>query len=107
MSSTLTRSLASRYFRGKRSANAVPILSRISMMAIIVGSCALIVLLSVFNGLEYLVKDMYKCFYPEIKITAARGKFFSIDNDRLNTIQHITGILYVAPVIEDYVLANS
>jgi lipoprotein-releasing system permease protein len=106
MNSTLTRSLASRYFRGKRSANAVPILSRISMVAITVGSCALIVLLSVFNGLEYLVKDMYKCFYPDIKITAVSGKFFSLDDAKMNAIRHTGSVLYIAPVIEDNVLVT-
>ena len=58
-------------------------LSRISMVAIAVSSAAMIIIFSVFNGLESIVKDMYKAFYPEIRITAARGKFFTIDSATL------------------------
>ena len=78
MNLTLIRQLAWRYLRGKRTANAVPVLSRISMVAIGVGAAAMIILFSVFNGFEGLVKDLYKAFYPEVKISAGwenRGLF--------------------------------
>ncbi|RYE21685.1 MAG: hypothetical protein EOP51_15010, partial [Sphingobacteriales bacterium] len=92
MNRTLVWQLAFRYLRGKRSGNAVPILSRISMVAIGVASCAMIVLFSVVNGFEVLVSDLYKAFYPEIKITAARGKFFDLDQTRLNAIKATKGV---------------
>jgi lipoprotein-releasing system permease protein len=107
MNRTLVWQLALRYLRGKRSANAVPILSRISMVAIAVGSGAMIVVFSVFNGFEFLVKDLYKAFYPEIKITVAKGKFFSPDAANLYHIRHLSGIQNISAVIEDNVLANS
>lgn len=107
MNSILVWQIALRYLRGKRSANAVPILSRISMVAIAVGSCAMIILLSVFNGFEYLVSDLYKAFYPEIKITAAKGKFFSEDATLAAAIHNTKGIQTATRVIEDNVLINS
>lgn len=107
MNRTLLWRLALRYLRGKRSANVVPILSRISMVAIAVCSAAMIVVFSVFNGLESLVKDMYKAFYPDLRITAARGKFFQIDDKRLAEIQHLPGVVAMTPVIEDNVFANN
>ncbi|MDR3679583.1 MAG: FtsX-like permease family protein [Flavipsychrobacter sp.] len=107
MNGTLVWSLASRYLLGKRSANAAPLLSRISMAAIAVGSGAMIVLFSVFNGFDFLVKDLYKSFYPEIKITAARGKFFSLPVVQYDAVQHTAGVKYASSVIEDNVLANS
>jgi len=58
MDKTLIWQLALRYLRGKRSANAVPILSRISMVAIAVSSGAMIIIFSVFNGLESVVKAL-------------------------------------------------
>ncbi len=70
--------IAVRYLRGKGSANAVPILSRISMVAIAVSSCAMIILFSVFNGFGQLIDDLYKAFYPDIKITTVKGKFFEL-----------------------------
>lgn len=106
MNRTLVWKLAARYLRGKRGGNAVPILSRISMLAIAVGSGAMIVLFSVFNGFEGIVRDLYKAFYPEIKITAARGKFFSADSVKLQQVKAIPGVQSVAPVIEDNVLIS-
>jgi lipoprotein-releasing system permease protein len=104
---TLIWQLAWRYLRGKRAGNAVPILSRISMAAIAVGSGAMIILFSVFNGFENLVKDLYKAFYPEIKVTAAKGKFFSLDEDKLIKIGRIDGVDRISRVIEDQVLLNN
>lgn len=96
-----------RYVRGKRSANAVPILSRISMTAIAVGSAAMIILFSVFNGFDTLVKDLYKAFYPDIRITAAAGKFFTIPAPLLQQIATRKGVQQIAPVIEDQILINT
>ncbi len=103
----LIRQLAWRYLRGKRSANAVPVLSRISMVAIGVGACAMIILFSVFNGFEGLVKDLYKAFYPELKITAAKGKFYRLDDKAWQELNGIQGVSAVSRVIEDIVLLNS
>ena len=103
----LIRQLAWRYLRGKRSANAVPVLSRISMVAIGVGACAMIILFSVFNGFEGLVKDLYKAFYPELKITAEKGKFYRLDDKTWQELNKIQGVSAVSRVIEDIVLLNS
>jgi lipoprotein-releasing system permease protein len=99
--------LALRYLRGKRSANAVPVLSRISMVAVAVSAAAMIIVFSVFNGLEFLVKDMYKAFYPDVKVTAARGKFFLTDSTMIYKIRQVPGVTGVTQVIEDNVLVNN
>ncbi|XZF12591.1 FtsX-like permease family protein [Chitinophagaceae bacterium MMS25-I14] len=106
MNHTIAWQLASRYLRGKRSANAVPVLSRISMLAIAVGSCALIVLFSVFNGFENVVQDLYKAFYPDIRITAAKGKFFEPPAKANASLMQMPGIAFTSRVIEDNVLVN-
>ena len=95
---TLVWQLAWRYLRGKRSANAVPVLSRISMVAIAVGSCAMIVLFSVFNGFEDLIKDLYKAFYPEIRISPAKGKFFALDEQKLTAVRTLNGVTALTTV---------
>jgi lipoprotein-releasing system permease protein len=107
MNRSLIAKIALRYLRGKGTANAVPILSRISMLAIAVSSCAMIILFSVFNGFEHLVNDMYKAFYPELKISAAKGKFFN-PNDVISTFKgQLLGIEGYSLVIEDNVLVNT
>ncbi len=105
MNNTLVWQLGIRYLRGKRSANAVPVLSRISMVAIAVGSCAMIVLFSVFNGFEYLVKDLYKAFYPDIKLSPAKGKFFDLDGSKIASIKSLHGVASLTYVLEDKVYA--
>ena len=104
MNRTLTWQLAWRYLRGKRTANIVPILSRISMVAIAVSSGAMIVMFSVLNGFTDLVSDLYKAFYPEIKITATRGKFFSLEDQQWNAVKGTAGITNITTVLEDNVL---
>lgn len=105
MGNGLIRRIAWRYLRGKRGGNAVPILSRIAMLALAVGSAALIILFSVFNGFEQVVGDLYKAFYPDIRITAARGKFF--DPAALpKSIYAVKGVETGTPVIEDNALVN-
>lgn len=103
----LIQKLALKYLLGGKSLNAVPILSRISMIAIAVGSCAMIVLFSVFNGFDGLIKELYKAFYPEIKITTTRGKFFSLTPDTMDSIRHLDGVMQMTRVLEDNVLLSN
>lgn len=107
MSGVLIRQLAWRYLKGKRGANAVPVLSRISMVAIGVGAAAMIILFSVFNGFEGLVRDLYKAFYPELKITTAKGKFFQLSQEQYNKVATLEGVQVVSKVLEDNVFINS
>jgi lipoprotein-releasing system permease protein len=102
----LSLELAWRYLRGKGSANAVPVLSRISMIAIAVSSCAMIILFSVFNGFGSLIDGLYKAFYPEIKITATKGKFFTPDQQFHNAIRQ-EAVAFSSFVLEDNVLVNT
>ena len=107
MNGTLTWQLALRYLRGRRSANAVPILSRISMVAIGVGSAAMIIMFSVFNGLESVVKDSYRAFYPDVRILPKEGKFFNANALNMDALKHIPGVAHVAPVLEDDALVGN
>jgi len=68
--------IAKRYLFSKKSLNAINIISGISVLGVFVGSAALIVILSVFNGFENVVLSMYNTFTPEIRIEPSRGKTF-------------------------------
>jgi len=70
--------IAKRYLVTNKSKNVVNIISYISLFGVSVGTAALIIVMSVFNGFESLVLDMYNSFDPHIKITAAHGKTFLI-----------------------------
>jgi lipoprotein-releasing system permease protein len=62
---------------------------------------ALVIVLSVFNGLEELFRSLYGTFNSQIQVRAAEGKFFELNNGLLNTIRSVEGIQSVAEVIED------
>lgn len=107
MNIRLIAPIAFRYLRGKRSGNAVPVLSRISMAAIAVGAGALIVLFSVFNGFQQLVEELYKAFYPSVRVTPREGKFFAFGPQQWQQAGQTPGVLAATGVLEDNVLASS
>ncbi|MFD2034244.1 ABC transporter permease [Belliella marina] len=96
--------IASRYFRSKKKRNFITILSRISMVGVAIGTMALVIVLSVFNGLEDLVRGLYASFDAELKIEAVQGKSFVVDSEFLSKINHVEGVEIVTEVIEDNAL---
>jgi lipoprotein-releasing system permease protein len=96
--------IASRYFRSKKKRNFITVLSRISMIGVAVGTMALVIVLSVFNGLEDLIKGLYASFDAELKIEAAQGKSFEVNDDWLNSLRDVPGVEVLTEVIEDNAL---
>ncbi|MBL4669165.1 MAG: hypothetical protein JKY30_07870 [Flavobacteriales bacterium] len=66
--------IAKRYLISKKSHNVINIISWISVSGIAVGTMALIIVLSAFNGLETLVEDLYASFDPDLKLRLLKGK---------------------------------
>lgn len=93
-----------RYFKSKKSTNAINIIAWISVLAIAVGTTALIVVLSVFNGFEDLVRTLYTDFYSDIKVAPAKGKYFTMDVAKLNAIKGVDGIRQLSFVVEEKAL---
>ncbi len=71
--------IAKRYFSTKKSSNFVHIISWVSLLGVTIGTAALILVLSVFNGFEDLILSLYNSFDPHLKITYAEGKVFNPD----------------------------
>ena len=72
--------IANRYFTTKKKRNFVHVVSWVSFFGVAIGTCALILVLSVFNGFEDLILKMYNSFHPHLKITSADGKDFNPSN---------------------------
>lgn len=100
----ITTYIARRYFFSKNSANAVNIISGISVLGLSVGTAALIIVLSVFNGLETLVKGFYNNFDPDLKVSLVTGKYFDSAVVPLEQIQSIEGVTAVSKILEERVL---
>jgi len=76
-----------RYFKAKKSANAINIIAWVTVGVIAFATCCQVLVLSVFNGFEELVKSLYASFYTDIKIVPANGKTFVITPAQLATIK--------------------
>ncbi len=96
--------IARRYFRSKNKRNIITIISNISMIGVAVGTAALIIVLSVFNGLEDLVRTLYGKSDPNLVITATKGKAFDVNRTFLMKLQNTPGVALLTEVIEDNAL---
>ncbi len=96
--------IAKRYLFAKKSRNAINIISAVSVAGVTVGTMALIIILSVFNGLERMVSSIFNTFDPDIKITASEGKTFIPDTTRLKLLANVEGLSCYSLTIEDNAL---
>ncbi len=94
--------IAKRYLLAKRKRNFINIISVISMVGVAFATAALIIVLSVFNGLEQLLRSLNTAFDPELKIEAVKGKSFEITPALKKKIESVKGVRIVTDVIEDY-----
>ena len=93
--------IARRYLVSKKSVNVINIISGVSVAGVMVGTFALVVILSVFNGLDTTIKSMFSSFDPDIKISASVGKSFEMKDVNFDAIAKLPGVQSVIPVIEE------
>ena len=98
--------IARKYFLSGKKKNFINIISLISMIVVAIGTMSLILALSVFNGLEGLMRSMYGNFDPDIVITPTKGKSFPADAIDIQSIYNVQGVLGVSEVVEDNVLVQ-
>ena len=96
-----------RYFNAKKSTNAINIIAWVSVVAMGVGSAALIILLSVFNGFEDLVKSLYADFYTDLKVSPVSGKFLQLSNEQKQKIASWPGVSAVSYTIEEKAMVQN
>ena len=96
-----------RYFKSKKSTNAINIIAWISVVAIAVGAAALIIVLSVFNGFEGLVKGLYGDFYADARISPSKGKVLQLTAQQIATIQQTKGVVDVSLLAEEKALLKN
>jgi len=96
-----------RYFKAKKSTNAINIIAWVSVVAIAFGTAALILSLSVFNGFEDLVKSLYADFYTDLRIIPARGKIVRLSPQQQQAIAHWPGVKQIAMTIEEKAMVQN
>ena len=93
-----------RYFKAKKSTNAINVIAWVSIIAIMGITFAFVVVLSVFNGFEGLVKSLYSSFYPDIKISARTGKTIRVTEQQLKQLAAVCGVRAWSLVAEEKTL---
>jgi lipoprotein-releasing system permease protein len=96
--------IAKRYLISKKRRNVINIISSISIAGVGVMTMALIVVLSIFNGFDDLLKNLYYSFDPDLKIEAAEGKTFVEDAAIINLLDSQKEIEIYSRIIEDNAL---
>ncbi len=96
--------IALRYLFAKKSHNAINIISIITIVAVLIGTMALIVILSIFNGFDQLIQSMNNSFDPDIKITAVQGKTFNLDTCNIESLKSLQGIESISKTLEENAL---
>lgn len=98
--------IAWRYLFSKKKHNVINIISIISAIGIIVSSAALVIVLSVFNGMEGLVRNSFNRFNPDIEITAKEGKVIELDSFPLAQLKQLPNVISLHEVVSDLTLVN-
>jgi lipoprotein-releasing system permease protein len=96
-----------RYFKAKKSTNAINIISWVTAGVIAFSTMCQVLVLSVFNGFEGLVKSLYSNFYADIKVLPATGKTFTLTQSQLKNIQKIPGIKGTSFNVEEKALLQN
>ncbi len=96
--------IAKRYLFAKKSRNAINVISGISAAGVTVGTMVLIIVLSVFNGLEDMVNSLFSTFDPDLEVRINEGKVFTPDSAQLQALDGIEGIAGWSPVLEENAL---
>jgi lipoprotein-releasing system permease protein len=98
--------ISKRYLIAKKSHSAINIISIISMTGVAVGAMALVVVLSVFNGFDKVIKSLFNSFDPDVKITLVEGKTFVPDSAKYVRLKQVQGIKAIAEVVEENALVQ-
>ena len=98
--------IAWRYLFAKKSHNVINIISTISAIGIALGCMVLVVILSVYNGFDNLIKSLYNSYSPNYIIEAAKGKSFTADEALIGKIREQESTLAIAPLVQDNIFCT-
>ncbi|WP_250630415.1 FtsX-like permease family protein [Rhodoflexus caldus] len=93
--------IARRYLFSKKKRNFINIISIVSVFGVAIGTAAMVIVLSVFNGLEDFTRSLYSSYHADLEITPVKGKSFAADSVLLARLARIEGVKAVTEVIAD------
>ncbi|MFO7851336.1 MAG: FtsX-like permease family protein [Bacteroidota bacterium] len=98
--------IAKRYLFAKKSRNAINVISGISAAGVTIGTMVLIIVLSVFNGLEDMVHSLFSTFDPDLEVRVNKGKVFVPTDEQLKALDEMEGIADYSLVLEENALLH-
>ena len=98
--------IAKRYLFAKKSHNVINIISTISAIGMAVGTAALIIIMSVYNGFDSLVKSMMSNVEPDLLITPATGKVFVPEGETFDWIYDQPSVKNMCCILQEQVFIN-
>jgi lipoprotein-releasing system permease protein len=98
--------IARRYFVSHNKRSFISIIALIAMIGVGVGTMAMVVVLSVFNGMEELNRQIFKTFDADVRIMPAEGRRFVVNDSLMQAVKSTEGVAIVTQVIEDNALAR-
>ena len=96
-----------RYFKAKKSTHAINIISWVTAGVIAFSTMCQVLVLSVFNGFEGLVKSLYSNFYADVKVIPAKGKTITLTQLQLNQIHQMAGVKGISLNVEEKALLQN
>ena len=96
--------IAWRYLFSKKSHHAINIISGISACGVAIASLAMVCTLSVFNGFRGLVADLFTEFDPQLKVTLAEGRTFSLNDPAITSLRQHPDVAVLTPCLQDQAL---
>ena len=85
----------------KKSTNAINFITGISVLGISIGTAALVLVLSVFNGFEDLLMGLFSRFNPDVKITLVEGKTFETNAEQMASIRSLPSVEAASETLEE------
>ena len=98
--------IAKRYLFAKKSHNVINIISAISAIGMAIGTAALIIIMSVYNGFDSLIRSMLSNVEPDLMITPATGKVFVPEGETYDWIYDQPSVKNMCGVLQEQVFIN-
>ena len=98
--------IARRYLFSKEKQHVINLITAVSMIGVAIGTMALVIVLSVLNGFESVVKDSFNNFDPELRIEAAEGKTFAINDSNVQLLRQIPEVALFSQELQEMALLS-
>lgn len=98
--------IARHYLFSKKKHNAVNIISAVSVCGVALATMALVCTLSVFNGFQDTVAELFTVFDPELKVTVAEGKVFDAQDERIRRLRELPAVEVFTETLEEHAMVQ-